>query len=302
MAAPHRPLKDWLVPKKPARLLVLVGLLAAVYGGERWYRHWRPRLELRTEHYVIASSATREQTEEIGRVVELLHAAYRQLFADFPQVHSPHPPLRLKLFKDRQEFRRCNRGVGWAEAFYRAPYCHAYYSADEVNAHHWMVHEAAHQLTHEVARLRLARWLDEGLAEYFSTSRLSRRALHLGQVDGNTYPLWWLEDLTLTGDWAKDLAANQVIPLRAIVAGEGGPNPDEHFNLYYIHWWSLAHFLFHFENGRYRAGCFQVLRDGGTVESFERHIGPLEQVQPQWYRYLQEQTRALTGKGIQPGN
>jgi hypothetical protein len=63
MAAPRRPLKDWLAPKKPARLLVLVGLLAAVYAGERWYRHWRPTLEIRTEHYIIASSATREQTD-----------------------------------------------------------------------------------------------------------------------------------------------------------------------------------------------------------------------------------------------
>ena len=44
-------------------------------------------------------------------------------------MSGPHEPLKMKLFKDRKEFRRTHPSLGWAEAFYRAPYCQAYYSA-----------------------------------------------------------------------------------------------------------------------------------------------------------------------------
>jgi hypothetical protein len=36
-----------------------------------------------------------------------------------PQFRREHPKLKVKLFKDRAEFRRINSGLGWAEAFYR---------------------------------------------------------------------------------------------------------------------------------------------------------------------------------------
>ncbi len=32
----------------------------------------------------------------------------------------------------------------------------------------------------------------------------------------------------------------------------------------------------------------EVIRSGGTVEAFEKYIGPLEQIQQQWYEYLRE--------------
>lgn len=53
-----------------------------------------------------------------------------------------------------------------------------------------MLHESVHQLNQEVARLDLEKWLDEGLAEYFSTSRFISNRLAVGRVDLNTYPVW----------------------------------------------------------------------------------------------------------------
>src|SRR5207249_1270633 len=145
---------------------------------------------------------------------------------------------------------RVHRRLGWAEAFYQEPFCHAYYSSAEDNPYHWMLHEATHQLNRELAQFKMPKWSDEGVATYFSTSRINNGVLNPGQIDSNTYPIWWLSDLTLTGDVQKDIARNQVIPLRAIVTGKGGPDIDEYFNLYYVHWWSLSHFLFEFEGGK----------------------------------------------------
>jgi hypothetical protein len=74
--------------------------------------------------------------------------------------------------------------------------------------------------------------------------------------------------------------------LTAIISGKGGPDIDEHFNLYYIHWWSLSHFLFEYDNGKYKGDYFKVIKEGATPESFEKHVGPIPDIQKQWYEYL----------------
>jgi hypothetical protein len=156
-----------------------------------------------------------------------------------------------------------------------------------------MVHEAVHQLNNEVAGLRIAPWVDEGLADYFGTSVYRNGRFHPGEVDENTYPIWWLGTLSLTGDMTQDLADGRIISLRSIVTGQGGPDIDEAFNLYYIHWWSLSHFLVHFHNGQYRESFSRVVRDGGSLRSFERNIGPVEVLQVEWYSYLCEKAEEI---------
>ena len=43
---------------------------------------------------------------------------------------------------------------------------------------------------------------------------------------------------------------------------------DEHFNLYYLHWWTLVYFLFHFEEGKYASGLPDLVKEGAA--SFHR--------------------------------
>jgi hypothetical protein len=295
--------KNWILPPKPGRLLTLVGILAVVWVGERAYRWWRPTLEQRTAHYFIRSSATPEQTEAVGRKVEVLQAAYRGLFRELlPPAPTKPSLLKLNLYRSREEFRRCNRGVGWGEAFYLKPYCHAYFPTAEVSPWQWMVHEAVHQLNREVAGLELAQWADEGVAEYFSTSRFTGERLRLGVTDPNTYPIWWLEDLPLTGDLEKDLAAGIVIPLRVLVSGRGSQDMDREFNRFYLHWWSLVQFLMENEGAKHRAAFLRVLREGASLESFERHLGPVESVQRAWYDFFVRQKKLLGDARWEPAN
>ncbi|MBI5819487.1 MAG: hypothetical protein HZA88_10925 [Verrucomicrobia bacterium] len=286
-----------IMPKQPKRLFVLVSILAVVLAIQWGYPAvnellWRPSTTIATDHYVIYSTATPEQTRNIGHVLEALHSTYARFFASFSQVSREHPKLKLKLFKNREEFRKCSSVVAWAEGYYERPFCRAYYNNGS-NSAFWMVHEAVHQLNAEASSLRLAKWAEEGVATYFSTSVYAQGAFRLGDLDWNTYPLWWIEGMRLSGDINKDIADTQIIPLRAVVTNRGGPVLDWHFNLYYIHWWSLTHFLFHYENGKYRSNALQVLREGGTLKSFEKHIGPIAKVQTEWYRYLQELQRQL---------
>jgi hypothetical protein len=199
----------------------------------------------------------------------------------------------VKLFKDRAEFRRVNPGLGWAEAFYREPYCRAYFSAEEANPYHWMLHESVHQLNHEVAGLNLAKWLEEGSAEYFSTSRIGTNGLAVGRIDPNTYPVWWLDELATEAKLEDNIRNGSVIPLRAIITNTGGPSLNRSFNLYYLHWWTLTHFLF--ESPRYRDRALALVQRGGGIKAFEEILGPVDRVQVEWHAYVRHLKAVISG-------
>ncbi len=270
------------------RLLILFAIFVAIAAWAYVPRPWPAKVVVETKHYAIRSSATEEQTHEIGQVAEIVYSGYLRLMEDLQRTVQPHPRLGIKLFKDRQEFRRCNRVYDWAEAFYRPPYCYQYYSAGEVHPYHWMMHEATHQLNDAAARLRLPQWLDEGLACYVSTSRIVDNALDPGEIDTNTYPVWWIDSMELSGDLNADKKAGTIIPLRTIISGQGGPSMNLRFNLYYLHWWTLTHFLLHYENGKYKEGLSRLIAEGGGPVAFEKHVSPIENVESQWYGYLAE--------------
>jgi hypothetical protein len=252
--------------------------------------------QFETDHYAIASTATLAQTRKMGEAVESLHAAYLGFFADsLPARPADAKKLSLRLYKDQAEFKAHNTSSPWAEAFYRRPTCYAYFAIDEANPTQWMLHEATHQLNREVARFVLAKWLDEGLASYFGASQIREHVLVPGSMDMHAYPLWWLPSLALSGNPQTDFAAGKLVPLRALISGSGGPDINRHFNAYYIGYWSLTHFLVHYRDGRYAAGFRQLIAAGGSLQDFEKFIGPVERIQGEWYGYLRE-------KIADPGN
>ncbi|TAN38503.1 MAG: hypothetical protein EPN25_13890 [Nitrospirae bacterium] len=145
-----------------------------------------------------------------------------------------------------------------------------------------------HQLNNEVAHFKIPQWIDEGLADYFGSSKIEAGKLHPGQIAFDSYPLWWLPGLALTGNIGQDIKAGKIIPLTALISGSGGPDVNRHFNLYYMHWWSLTHFLFHYKDGVYSDGYRKLIEAGGTLEGFKTNIGPIDRIQDEWYEYLRQ--------------
>ncbi len=282
---------------REVRLLILLPFVIGIAAWKFVPRPWKPATTLDTPHFRIMSTATREQTEKTSTLVEMLYAEYSNRFRDLAGFQGKHPKLQIKLYRNRAELRRVNPGLRWAEAFYRKPYCHAYYSADETNPYHWMLHEATHQINEEVAHVEPAKWLEEGLAEYFSTSRFADKQLRLGTIDPNTYPVWWLDTLATTGDLHTNIQNGSVIPLRSIVTGRGGPGMSRSFNLYYLHWWTLTHFLF--EDERYRTYATALLQRGGGLEAFEQLIGPIGRIENEWHAYVLHLKSVVGGNGSQ---
>lgn len=257
-------------------------------------RPWHPTLTIETRHYKIYSTATRAQTDNTARALEMLYTAYSNRLGSVNGWQQEHPRLQVKLYKDRAEMRRINPGMGWAEAFYQEPFCRAYFSDGEINPYHWMLHESTHQLNHEVAHLSLNKWLEEGVAEYFSTSQITSNGIATGDVDLNTYPVWWMDEIATNSSLAENIRNGSVIPLRAVITGNGGPSMDQNFNLYYLHWWTLTYFIF--ESQKYHDRALPLVQRGGTLEAFEEIIGPVEQVQVEWHDYVRRMKTALVEK------
>jgi hypothetical protein len=247
--------------------------------------------QIETAHYIIHSSATEKQTTRIAEAAEALHAAYTDFFADMLDAQPNHGKLQLLLYKDQTEFKAHNLSSPWAEAYYLPPRSHAYYSEGD-NPVHWMTHEVTHQLNREVAHFKRTKWIDEGLADYFGSSWIAGGKLTPGSIDPATYPIWWLPRLQLTGDLQDDIAAGRIIPLRAIVTGKGSPDINRNVNLYYIEYWSLTHFLFHYQDGKYAVPYRQMIATDGSLENFERLIGRIDRIQTEWYAYLQGVSKA----------
>lgn len=242
--------------------------------------------KLLTAHYEITSTATRDETREVAATVEALRDAWFDFFDDARTDPSGLMPLRL--YGSRDEFKRNNRSRPWAEAYYLPPTCHAYFARRTENPHHWMLHEATHQLNDVGLGLRGPRWINEGLAAYFGASRLVDGRLQRGDADVHAYPIWWLDGIGYSGDLAADIAAKRVVPLRALITGEGA-DINETLNPHYVGFWSLTHFLIHHRDGTYLPKYRQLIREGGSLEAFERLIGPLHEIQPEWYEYLMQQ-------------
>jgi hypothetical protein len=241
-----------------------------------------------TANYQVTTWATVEQTTQVGSTAEALLRAYLAFFR-LDEKAIPKGGLKLTLYRDRAQFKGKHPEPAWAEAIYRKGVSYAYFDAKAPNATHWMLHEATHQLNEQVGKLPKAAWVNEGVASYFGASRVEDFELTPGRIETRAYPVWWLQELAPSGDARKDFANGRVVPLRALLGGGGGPAMASHVNQWYLGYWSLTHFLLHGEGGRHAEGYRRLLAGGSAgIADFEREIGPVDAVQVQWYRYLQE--------------
>lgn len=242
-----------------------------------------------TAHYAITSSATREQTEAVAAAVESLYSSYKSLLP----VATASPKFQLVLYRDQQEFKRNNRSSPWAEAYYRRPRSYAY-PAQGDNPHHWMLHEATHQLLVEASGYKLRRWLDEGVASYFGASRLEDGQLQLGRPDPSAYPVWRLAGVALDQRGPPAAEGTPLVRLEQIAEGSGPPIGDN-VNNYYVCYWSLTHYLMHGENGKHRDALIDMLAEGGSPDAFKRLVGPYEKIEPRWHAHLKMLVQSTRG-------
>ena len=110
--------------------------------------------------------------------------------------------------------------------------------------------------------------------------------INLGVIDRDTYPIWWLSSLELSGDLSRDKAEKKIISIKSIVNDEKPLKMNKHVNLYYIHWFSLVHFLLEAEHGKYRQTFIESVKKPSDLDDFEKNIGTYQLIEQQWYQHL----------------
>lgn len=260
-------------------------------AGERFYNgHWisadeeaRIRSDIRsawyveTEHYSIRTNVSLEAGVELGQRLERLYRAWQQVFAAY--YASPDQLLRMfegrsggrradgprhlvVYFRDRDEYRRALADHVPAEVettgIYLGPMRTAYFYASDEADHSTLYHEASHQLFSECKDVATNIgvhgnfWIVEGIACYMESF-----------VEGDQYD-------TLGGTKSDRLAAaryraledNFYVPLEQLIML--GMNPlqrDPRIAMLYSQSAGLAHFLMHFDNGRYRDALLGYLSE-----------------------------------------
>ena len=72
---------------------------------------------------------------------------------------------------------------------------------------------------------------------------------------------------------------------------------NRHFNLYYLHWWTLTYFVF--ETPQHRERALALVQRGGGLDTFEQLIGPVDTVQTEWHAYVRRLKAALAGSDLE---
>ena len=182
----------------------------------------------RSEHFEVYSQTGEERARSVLLWFEQLRAFFA---AESGRTADDAPPVRVVVFESPQEYR----------PYQLRPLADAYYAGLGSRDYIVMatsgprdVSLAAHEYAHLVLRaggLQLPRWLNEGLAEFFSTVRVSERAAELGDVPPGRM---------------ETLARRQWTPLSKVleVTDESPLGEDRGTaNLFYAQCWALTEML-----------------------------------------------------------
>ncbi len=269
------------------RMILYAAALLVMIGGVLWHTRWWPEQVVLSDHYRVLSSTDEATSRDASAAAEALFDAYAA-FMDVPRSELEGNRLPLVLHPTRDEFERVHPYSLWAEAFCIPPASFQYVDDDSGSRFHWLFHEGTHQLNYRRYGTNLPRWANEGLACLFGTSRFDGEVLHVGETVTETYPAWWFRRLDPSGDIETDVDREVIIRLEDIVADHKPLRMGEHFNTYYIHWFSLTHHLVLGEGGALREGFLTCLEAGCTPEEFERSVGPVPEVEKNWYEGLRQ--------------
>jgi tetratricopeptide (TPR) repeat protein len=205
-------------------ILLLFGVIAAdiAHAAEQWIR-------LTTPHFEMLTTAG----EKKGREGVLYFETVRQFFIDIGIGRNvPEKQVRIVAFRNDKEFRPYAPN-DFASAFYAGGADNDYIVLSQIGAAYYPV--AVHEYTHLAVRhgsTNLPIWMNEGLAEVFSTLRPIGNKMAVGDVIRGH-----LEEVT----------HSRLIDLNTLFAVDHDSklyNERSHAGLFYAESWVLVHMLF----------------------------------------------------------
>ena len=216
-----------------------------------------PWIEVRTASFTLFSNASERITRQVGADLERLHDALAQL-APGLTLQSPNPTW-IFVFKNGDAllpYLRLYQGSPLASGGYFLSVGQANYVAVDGNPRGNHTGIVYHEYFHYLARNNygdLPLWLHEGLAEYYSTFKVTKDEAQIGLPIAE-HVLW--------------LRQNPWIPLAQLFTAELSSkeyNETSHRGAFYAESWALVHYLLNGNPERHRQ-VVELLRltKGGT--------------------------------------
>jgi len=277
--------------------VVVVGLSASTPRAAHSADGDPPLRVFASRHYHIHTDLPREQVVPYGRHMDAIYQRYQKRFADFdPRDDKPMP---LYLFRTRAAYEAfldahgidaqnsggmffVNRSVAglatWTEGKSRSRTLGV------------LQHEGFHQFAWRHIGPGVPVWANEGLAQYFEDAILVRGKMTVGLAGSHKV-------LTVR----SAIASGQVVPVADLLAMDGKQWGDTlrddpaRAELLYAQAWSIAYFLIHGDDGRYRAAFGRFLRmvsEGlEAAEAYRRAFGSSDtySLERAWLRYAEAQ-------------
>ncbi|HEX8617645.1 MAG TPA: tetratricopeptide repeat protein [Thermoanaerobaculia bacterium] len=209
---------------------------------------------LQADEFRIVSSAPPAATVEIARDLLRMRAAIAQVTSLKPRSAKP---TRVYIFPNERSFAVYRDAVLQRE---KPSITGVFSSADpgqfillpartEGGVDRIVFHEMTHQLVQNTATVPL--WLDEGIAEYYSTFRADDGAVLIGR------PI---------AEHVKWLRTQKLIPLRelfAVTTSSPEYNEEARSGVFYAQSWALVHYLMTDTGRRAKLGQFLTLLAAG---------------------------------------
>ena len=267
-------------------LALAVSLLAAV-PAQALPRQKEEWIEVRSANFTLFSNAGARNTTRIGADLERLRGALSQLMPGLA-LSSPYP-TSIFVFDNASSFKPYQRifaGKSLAVGGYFMSRELGNYVAIDGNPKGDGTGIIYHEYLHYVLRNNYATlplWLNEGLAEYYSTFEVVGDEAKIG------LPL--VEHIR----WLRR-NHNRMLPLPALLAiNETSPeyNENERRGAFYAHSWALVHYLLAGSPERrdQAVGYLRLLQEGEPLDaSFQRSFGDTAALERELKTYIQSYT------------
>ena len=248
-------------------LLLIVGSAKAIFAAEQW-------LKVKSSNFELFTTAG----ERKGREAILYFEEVRSVFAKLTKSGAaPTLPVRIIAFRSEKEYTpyRINDS---AAAYYLGGQERDYIVMKSIDPELYPV--ALHEYTHLIVKhagLSLPAWLNEGLADVYSTLKPYGKQVMVGEI----YPSRYHE--LQTGKWLN------IETLIAVDHRSPFYNEKQKAGMFYAESWALTHMLYLSNDYRQKFTQFlsQIKADGPQAAVFQQVYGKsLTQVQADLGLYM----------------
>lgn len=258
--------------------LLLIALLSlptpAVAQSETIRFEPTPQLTIfRSKHYRIFTNLSQRETVPYGRHMDALYEQYGKRFRGLSgnQVE----PMPLYLFRSEQQYDRflaehdidATHSGGMFFVTHKLEGLATWVQpGNRRKTLEVLQHEGFHQFAWHAFGPKLPVWLNEGLAQYFESAVLSDDGrMSLGMSNASR-----IEKVRRAVASGRVLRAEALMSITADQWSSALRHDHDHASLLYAQSWSLAYFLIHGQDGRYRPKLMDYLERLGRGEASDQ--------------------------------